>query len=329
MQLLVSIEVLGFNVNGGIGIVDFRVSGSVGLVLSGKPWVLQHLIHVEAILGINLKTIPDEVFGVLADRLPVVALEIVTAVSDVVLEFLVRVAFEGRVAAEQNVHDDSTAPDVALLVVLPGEDLRSHVVRRASPALHGRVLLRVELLGEAEVDDLDGCGVLLHHHDVLRLQILVHEFLAVHERERPQRLLHDVADEGLVVARLLVAPEAVHAVLQLPALARLHDLHDRVRVDEVFVDLDHVRVIEHGHALDLLQDLLHLHAPFPLLPGDRLADALLPGHLVRDTVHLAEAALAQELPELVHARDGSLVLPDEAARLARERRREPGLLPAP
>jgi len=136
MQLLVSIEVLGFNVNGGIGIVDFRVSGSVGLVLSGKPWVLQHLIHVEAILGINLKTIPDEVFGVLADRLPVVALEIVTAVSDVVLEFLVRVAFEGRVAAEQHLNGHAKRPHVAPLVLLASVDFGRALVGRACLRVH-------------------------------------------------------------------------------------------------------------------------------------------------------------------------------------------------
>mmetsp|Transcript_73895 Transcript_73895/g.228312 ORF Transcript_73895/g.228312 Transcript_73895/m.228312 type:complete len:239 (-) Transcript_73895:928-1644(-) len=75
---------------------------------------------------------------------------------------------EGEVAGAHVVQDDPRAPHVHLNRHLLAEDLRSHVQQRAPDK--GRVLLLlVEELSQAKVNDLDGGGVLLHHHDVLRL----------------------------------------------------------------------------------------------------------------------------------------------------------------
>mmetsp|Transcript_22602 Transcript_22602/g.64137 ORF Transcript_22602/g.64137 Transcript_22602/m.64137 type:complete len:446 (+) Transcript_22602:1-1338(+) len=166
---------------------------------------------------------------------------------------------EGVIASDEVVQDATSAPDVHLRRELEPEDLWGHVQEGASEVLRNG-LVGLEELGQAKVDDFDRGGVFVTEHDVLRLQILVHEALAVHEGERPERLLHDVADEGLAEARLALLEDVVDPVLQLPTVARLHDLGDAVLVFEVLVHLDHVGVVEHGHALDLRHDLLGRHA---------------------------------------------------------------------
>ena len=93
-------------------------------------------------------------------------------------DFLVGLTIERRVAAEQDVKNDTTAPQVALLIVALLEDLRCDVVRR--PILLDHLLTGSVGSGSAEVDNGNAClipGPI--QEKVLRLQVPVHNIAAV------------------------------------------------------------------------------------------------------------------------------------------------------
>ena len=68
-------------------------------------------------------------------------------------DILVRLAVEGRHAREQDVGDDTTGPDIALLVVVLVENFRGDVVGRAEFLV--KVAVGVVYERGAEVNDLD------------------------------------------------------------------------------------------------------------------------------------------------------------------------------
>ena len=69
--------------------------------------------------------------------------------------FFIGLAIEWRVAAQQDVQDDTAAPKIALLVIALLENLRSDVVRRA--VLLDHLLAWSVRSGSAEVDNSNAC----------------------------------------------------------------------------------------------------------------------------------------------------------------------------
>mmetsp|Transcript_30882 Transcript_30882/g.98579 ORF Transcript_30882/g.98579 Transcript_30882/m.98579 type:complete len:317 (-) Transcript_30882:703-1653(-) len=228
--------------------------------------------------------------------------------------------YVGEVTSAHVVQDDSRAPHVDLHCHLLSEDLRCHVEQRATH-VSGILLLLVKQLGQPEVDDLDRRALPVHKHDVLRLEVLVQERHRVHESQRTQGLLHDVAHEGLVVGRPTRLPKHVHLLLQLAAVATLHDLRNILPVIEVLVDLDDVWMVQHRHVPDLLQYLLGRHVGLPL--GDLFADSLFTGDAVLNAVNDAEAALTQLCAHDVDLLERPLVLLHEGRGLDGQHLREP------
>mmetsp|Transcript_33825 Transcript_33825/g.76566 ORF Transcript_33825/g.76566 Transcript_33825/m.76566 type:complete len:342 (+) Transcript_33825:106-1131(+) len=89
---------------------------------------------------------------------------------------------EGIVACKEVVENDAEAPDIGFEGQLSAEGLRRHVKQGAAEG-GGDLLVSFEELGEAEVYDFDRGGLAVREHDVLGLQVLVHEALAMHEGE--------------------------------------------------------------------------------------------------------------------------------------------------
>mmetsp|Transcript_24140 Transcript_24140/g.71851 ORF Transcript_24140/g.71851 Transcript_24140/m.71851 type:complete len:215 (-) Transcript_24140:1395-2039(-) len=88
--------------------------------------------------------------------------------------------YQGEVRREEVVENDPRTPDVNLRSQLLAEDLWRHVEQ--GPPGECSVLLRgVEKLRKTKVDDLDEGALPVNQHDVLRLQVLVHEAPEVHE----------------------------------------------------------------------------------------------------------------------------------------------------
>jgi len=141
--------------------------------LTGRPLVL-----------IRLEQLCDEVFGILADFLPVALMEdnaTVLALLNQVCEVL---GSEGRVTAEESVGDDTHGPHIdGLAVALLQHDLRRRISEGAS---HGgqHLVLGVEHLSDTEISQhKGGVGFACEVKKVLGLEICVN----VSEKSRMDR----------------------------------------------------------------------------------------------------------------------------------------------
>mmetsp|Transcript_79326 Transcript_79326/g.157134 ORF Transcript_79326/g.157134 Transcript_79326/m.157134 type:complete len:364 (-) Transcript_79326:203-1294(-) len=152
----------------------------------------------------------------------------------------------------------------------------------------------------------------------------MHKALSMHESQSSQRLLHNVANKFFGVCWLSFFENIIYPVLELPTIARLHDLRNAVRFIEVLIDLDHIGMIQHGHAFNLRQNLRFLHAGLALELCYLLAHPLLACYPMGDTVYNAEAALSQLLFfEFVHCFRCLRVLSHKRMRLHRQFCRKP------
>ena len=128
--------------------------------------------------------------------------------------FFVGLAIEWRVAAEQDVEDDTAAPKIALLVVALAEDLRRNVVGR--PVLLGHLLARDEGSGRAEVDNSNACLISRPvEKQVFRLQVAMHDILTMAVVYRGEDLLDHV--RGILLAKYLLLRDALE---KLPSVAQ-------------------------------------------------------------------------------------------------------------
>mmetsp|Transcript_22174 Transcript_22174/g.48489 ORF Transcript_22174/g.48489 Transcript_22174/m.48489 type:complete len:219 (+) Transcript_22174:857-1513(+) len=195
--------------------------------------------------------------------LPVTGIERIVPKFDLGEHFGVRVAKEGRIAAEHDVHDDADAPEVAELVVLAGQDLGRHVVR--GTRLSGEHFTCFKLAGQTEVDDFQKIllnGSLGHEQEILRLEISVANMVLVHVVDGPDNLLHQYG--GLDLGEVSGLDNSVE---EFSSSSEFHHEVDVSVVLKRLEELDDVRVIHHLHDRDLLLeavDVLHLCL------GDRL-----------------------------------------------------------
>ena len=102
--------------------------------------------------------------------LPDWVLERILALQNVVDNFLVGFATEGRLSAQHDEEDDSHAPVVTLGGVAAFQNLRSDVVRGSVGSRHDLVL--GDTLRQTEVDELDvRVVVFLKEEEILRLNV--------------------------------------------------------------------------------------------------------------------------------------------------------------
>mmetsp|Transcript_47244 Transcript_47244/g.110399 ORF Transcript_47244/g.110399 Transcript_47244/m.110399 type:complete len:308 (-) Transcript_47244:7-930(-) len=208
----------------------------------------------------------DQGLRILGDVLPVGGVEVEVAQADLGQHLRVGVSEEGRVAAEENVHNHAAAPKIAQLVVVAGQDLGSHVVGCAG--FGGQGLAGGELAAQAEVNDLQEVlldRILGHEQEVLRLQVTVAHMVLVHVVDGTDDLLHQ--DGRLHLGEVAGLDDAIE---ELAAGAQLHDQVDVPVVLKRLKELDDVGVVHHLHDGDLLLEALKvLH----LRLGDRLHGA--------------------------------------------------------
>mmetsp|Transcript_32051 Transcript_32051/g.57480 ORF Transcript_32051/g.57480 Transcript_32051/m.57480 type:complete len:300 (-) Transcript_32051:151-1050(-) len=228
----------------------------------------------------------DQVLRVLRHVLPISRTEVIASCSYFVQHLCIRVAVEGRVAAQHHVHDDATAPDVGLLVVLAGQNLRSHVVWSSS--FGGERLPSLELAGKPEVDDLQRIlldGLVAREEEVLWLEIPVANVVLVHVVDSADDLLHE--DRSVDFRKVPVLNDAIE---KLATPAKLHAEVDVPVVLKCFVKLDDVWVVHHLHDGNLLLETLHvLHGSL----GNCLHSTDRACGLVLGLAHRAVRALSQ------------------------------------
>ncbi len=167
-------------------------------------------------------------------------------------------SLKGRREGRELVEEAAQSPDVALLVVLELVDhLRGHVEGRPHVGV-GEFGLAGQLLGEAEVADLDVRGTV--QEDVAGLEVAVEDGLglasavlvAVALLECHEDLRENLPDELLVDCTPVLARTLDHGA-EVSALAELH--HDvqarRGLVDDAVVVPDDEGVLELAEDVDL------------------------------------------------------------------------------
>ena len=152
---------------------------------------------------------------------------------------MIGLSIEGGHSREKNICDDTTGPDVTLLVVVLVEDLRGDVVRSAE--LLVEVTVGVVDEGRAEVDDLDLVELfVLLEQDVLGLQVTMHDVGLVAVVDAGEDLFHE--DSSIALAELTTLEDLVE---ELTTFADLSNQVIALLILEELVHLDDVRVILH------------------------------------------------------------------------------------
>ena len=129
------------------------------------PGVLEGLGGGDALGGVEGEEAADEVLGLVGNVSPVLFLEGVVAVADLVVDGVVILSIERWVSAQQDVHDDADSPRIHLqsvaFVCVEGEQhLGRQIAGRSDCALQA-LLGRDHDGGEAKVGDEHlGVGVL-------------------------------------------------------------------------------------------------------------------------------------------------------------------------
>ena len=111
----------------------------------------ESLLSGESFRNISFKKIVDEIFGVRRHISPNLVIECEFAILNVVHDLLLVPSAEWGLTGQDDVHDDSCRPQVALLVVVLLNDLGGDVVRSADHLGDWEIFL-FELLGCSEVN---------------------------------------------------------------------------------------------------------------------------------------------------------------------------------
>ncbi len=158
-------------------------------------------------------------------------------------------ADDRRLAGQQDEEQDPKRVDVDAHVDRLALDLLGREIPgRPDDVRLGDLVLFFDELGQPEVEQLDvaGLAVALAQHDVGRLDVAQHRLACVDVADAGEHLRGD-GDERL--ERQLT--DAVEVAPQRLAIEELHDDVGRRAVVAVREHLDHVGVVELGHALGL------------------------------------------------------------------------------
>ena len=184
------------------------------------------------------------------DILPLCIRKLQLILSDCLVNAVLVLAEEGRIARQHDVNDDGGAPHVGLRVVLfVPDDLGRHVDGAAEDLR--QLLLLIKVLSEPKVSDLYLKSIALDslNQDVLGLDVSVRNGLLVHVVQGVEELfghyLHLLLCHGAqiglasldhVVVQLAKSNELTHDEVELVVLQQLVDAHD-VRVRRVLKNL--------------------------------------------------------------------------------------------
>mmetsp|Transcript_8889 Transcript_8889/g.22400 ORF Transcript_8889/g.22400 Transcript_8889/m.22400 type:complete len:241 (-) Transcript_8889:309-1031(-) len=240
--------------------------------------MLQGLLCSEAVAWVHLQEHSNQCLGVLGDVLPIGCIERKVPQAHLRKDLGVGFSKERRVAAEQNVHDDSDAPQITELIVLSSKHLRCNIIW--STCLCRQHLISLELAREAKVNDLKQVffnRFLCHEEEIFRFQVAVAHVVLMHVIDGADDLLHKHG--GLHLSEMACLNDPVE---QLASNSELHDQVDVAVVIETLIQLDDVGVVHHLHDVNLLLEaiqVLHLRL------RDRLASPNRSEHLVLCLAH--------------------------------------------
>jgi hypothetical protein len=155
----------------------FIIVGHIGTAVPHYPRMPQCHLGSHTFPGIHLQKAVNEVHGILANILPVFRKKGVPIRENTSGCLVVVLAVEQRVATEQYARNDARGPQVTRPVVPLSQHLRRDVARCARQSARGRLEAYVVLVGQTEVDNLDGLTLaftFIHlEQNVLRLDVPV------------------------------------------------------------------------------------------------------------------------------------------------------------
>jgi len=154
----------------------------------GDPGVFEGIFCAGSFFWLISKEARDEIFGVLRDGVPALVVEVELAESDLLHDFLVALAVEGRHTREQDVDNDTGGPDVALGRVVLVQDFGSDVVWGTKFLI--KVLGWVVNKSSSKIDDLYLIELLvLLEKDVLWLEVSMDNVVLVAVVDARENLL--------------------------------------------------------------------------------------------------------------------------------------------
>ena len=211
----------------------------------GHPLVTKDLISKDSSILIS-DHFSNDIDCLLGLVLPLDRGEVKLSLLDSLQNLLVTLSIEGRIAAEQNIEDDSSTPDIALFIVVSSQDFRGDVkwssglglengscfsllgVIIGGDVIEGLVGL-IESSTETKVNDLKSKGILLGNHDeILRLEIPVNDSINVTVMKGCHDLSED--DSGVLLIVVFIGDDSVK---ELSSGAELKDEIDVLGILEV------------------------------------------------------------------------------------------------
>jgi hypothetical protein len=165
------------------------------------------------------------------------------------IEYYVPVlALKWQVAREENVHENSEGPYIALRIVFSIDDLRCHVVWRPCDCRELGVR-RLDRLAEPKIDEL--YLAVSPIHDILRFYISMYYATGMAVANGSQQLFHDFCCFSLLEHLILLSCNFVE---QLTSRAVFHDKVHILHIIIGLVILYDIRVIELRKYSHLLLD---------------------------------------------------------------------------
>ena len=131
--------------------------------------------------------------------------KVVLAFADAAVQVVYMLALEGEVSADERVEHDTERPEIRLLSIFALDDFWRHVVRSACHC--GQIALLFRCLGETEVDESH--MVVFCDHDVVRLDISVHDVQCVAVIDCLEQCLHVLASLPLSKRLILLLADLV------------------------------------------------------------------------------------------------------------------------
>jgi hypothetical protein len=176
---------------------------------------------------------------------------------------------------DHHVHDHSSRPNIAFLIVFLQQHLGSHVV--GSPHAFAQFFIILFLVGNAEVDYLDNLAILLKEH-VLGLEVAMHHAHMAEIQQDLQNLLDYACD--IILGQFLTRDDFLE---QLPSLAEL-EYQNVVRLVVVDLiepdDVDMIEGIHDGHLYEQFLVLLLAQRRFLDLFGRAVETSVFGAHFV-------------------------------------------------
>lgn len=218
------------------------------------------LLSGEALIGLTIQQLRDQVLGLVGDIFPDGVRETELTFKDVVNDLFVLLATKGRLAGQHDEQDNAHGPVVTLGGVTALEHLRCDVVGCTIGRIHHLVL--TDALGETEIDQLDVRVIILFvQEEVLRLNIPVANAVRMKIVQGVEGLSHDA--RGLHLRQMLLLRDVEE---KFATFAKLGDEEADTLGLPRLVQLDDVRMVHAHKDIDLvLERLVVLN--FTLLHG--------------------------------------------------------------